>query len=459
MGTKSSTPRAIGIERISQRGGRDDDELHSLDNQRRRMELLSQAQAWHLLRVAREDTVSSGAALVDRPHLLAAVEAIEAGEAEILITAFKDRLEKEPAVRDEVIDRVEAVGGMVWSADHGRDTNETATAQFSGTVLSAAGRMMRRQAKERSREAVVEAIGRGTWPSPNVPLGYRLGEDRVLVPGPKAERVAIVKAFELRDRGATIRQVRLFLTERGIKRSDYCVRSILASRVYLGEIHFGTLVNRNAHKGIVDPVLFERVQGRCVPSGRRGKSDMLLARLSVLRCGACGGRMVSGSGNSRASLQYRCPSNNDCTHRTSIAAEIVEDVVRGVLFTEAASAEGGASHEQRARDVAAEAAEADRVLQKTTEQLTALGLLGEPGAMAGLAKLREERDGLAEEAALAPPPGERERVLRLVRDWDRLSLAAKREIITVALAEITVDPRGRGRGRIHVRSVTGEVLV
>jgi site-specific DNA recombinase len=72
---------------------------------------------------------------------------------------------------------------------------------------------------------------------------------------------------------------------------------MLASRVYLGEIHFGTLVNLRAHPAIVDADLWRRVQRAKVSRGRRAKSDRLLARLGVLRCGTCGARMVVGTSN------------------------------------------------------------------------------------------------------------------------------------------------------------------
>ena len=56
------------------------------------------------------------------------------------------------------------------------------------------------------------------------------------------------------------------------------------------------------HEAIVkDRGLFERVQRRTVSRGRQAKSERLLARLGVLRCGTCGSRMVinSYSGNYR----------------------------------------------------------------------------------------------------------------------------------------------------------------
>ena len=63
----------------------------------------------------------------------------------------------------------------------------------------------------------------------------------------------------------------------------------MRSRMYLGEIHFGELHNTHAHEAIIkDRRLFERVQRRTVSRGRHAKSERLLARLGVLRCGTCG---------------------------------------------------------------------------------------------------------------------------------------------------------------------------
>ena len=50
----------------------------------------------------------------------------------------------------------------------------------------------------------------------------------------------------------------------------------------------------------------ERLQRVSVPRGRRAKSERLLARLGVLRCGTCDARMSVGTSQGRYAL-YRCP--------------------------------------------------------------------------------------------------------------------------------------------------------
>ena len=111
------------------------------------------------------------------------------------------------------------------------------------------------------------------------------GQNGVLVVEPAAARV-VVQAFKRRDRGASLVEIQAFLAENGIERALSGVAWMLRSRMYLGEVHFGELHNTQAHEAIVkDRGLFERVARRTVSRGRQAKSERLLARLGVLRCG------------------------------------------------------------------------------------------------------------------------------------------------------------------------------
>ncbi len=74
---------------------------------------------------------------------------------------------------------------------------------------------------------------------------------------PKGDAEAIREAFGMRASGSTIQTVREHLQAAGIERTYHGVSSILGSRVYLGEIHFGELHNLAAHEPIVDRELFD----------------------------------------------------------------------------------------------------------------------------------------------------------------------------------------------------------
>jgi hypothetical protein len=92
----------------------------------------------------------------------------------------------------------------------------------------------------------------------------------------------------MRAAGKTVREVRAYLRAHGIERTYHGAQLLLASRVVLGEVHHGKLVNLHAHEPIVDRETWHAVQRMKVSRGRRAKSDHLLARLKVLRCGTCG---------------------------------------------------------------------------------------------------------------------------------------------------------------------------
>jgi hypothetical protein len=61
----------------------------------------------------------------------------------------------------------------------------------------------------------------------------------------------VMQAFERRDRGGSLVEIQAFSAEHGIERSISGVASMLRSRTYLGEIHFGELHNLNAHRAII----------------------------------------------------------------------------------------------------------------------------------------------------------------------------------------------------------------
>ena len=253
--------------------------------------------------------------LAGRPGLLRAIEMVEAGEADHIVVAYFDRLVRSLKVQLEVIERVEQAGGEIYAIDHGRLTNGTAATRMSNDMMGAAFQYYAEVTGEKVAAAQERVVARGVLPNSRISPGYVRGEDGVLVVERPKARI-VVQAFKRRDRGASLVEIQALLAEDGIERAISGVASMLRSRMYLGEIHFGDLHNLNAHEPIIkDRALFERVQRRTVSRGRQAKSERLLARLGVRRCGTCASRMVinSYSGN------YRCgdTSANPCQRRAA----------------------------------------------------------------------------------------------------------------------------------------------
>jgi hypothetical protein len=240
--------------------------------------------------------------------------------------------------------------------------------------------------------------------APVVPPGYLRAEDGVLEPDPELAPV-VLRAFELRAEGATIREVREHLRANGIDRAYSVVKDLLANRIYLGEVNFGKLSNLGAHEPIVSPALFDAVQRARAPRGRRAKSERLLA----------------------------------------ISARVVEPVVWEATKERWRDLVGRASLDEDASEAeqAAEASQADfeaaiRAFARFSE---------EPAARERLDELRRIRDADREHADHLR---DRHSALSVtVEDLDLMSVPERRRLIRATVAAALVMP-GRGADRIRL---------
>jgi site-specific DNA recombinase len=439
--------RAVGIVRVSQVGGREGDSFASPAEQHDRLRAFCERGGLKLVEVYEERDVSGGTPLDAREGLRTAIEAIEAGHAEVLAAAYFDRLFRSLTVQAEVVDRVNRAGGDVLAVDVGIVSSESAGQWLSGTMLGAVSEYYRRSVRERTREAQRRAVARGVAPYAHIPLGYTKGADGVYVPDP-ATAASVREAFERRARGEPVAAVREFLRDRGIRRSYAAVEQMLRSRVYLGEIHFGSLVNMTAHEPLIDRDVWTATHRMVVPSGRKAKSERLLARLGVLRCGSCGARMVVGTARQGGKRYpyYRCPPVGDCPQRVTISAPLVEDVVVAAVRRRLADVEGRASAERNVHDaqVALDRAQSD--LDAAIRAFA--GLEDEDAARTRLAELRVTRDDARERVEHLGSP-RLVMTVNLGREWDLLTLEERRVAIRLTVAAVRVAP-GRGAGRVKV---------
>jgi site-specific DNA recombinase len=442
----SRTKRAVGLIRVSRVKGRDKkDALHSPVVQRERIEDYCRSHGWKLVDVLDENEGANGAlrdasgakSLAERPKLREAVERIEAGRASVLVVAYADRLTWTLSVRDEVLNRIEAVdGGEVWSVDFGKLSNGTAVDEFTGTSLTAARRLVIRQAADKARDAQVEAVERGTWMSPGIPAGYVLDADRRLTPDPKLAPI-VREAFERRADGARIDDVRAFLASHAIERTRAGVAQLLRNRAVLGELHFGELHNPEAHPAIVDRATFERVQRVTITRGRMPKSDRLLSRLGVLVCDSCGGRLSINTSNYRYRV-YRC-GNPDCAGRATISASLVEEHVVNHVKLALAGIEETAHADAAVNAAAAEVEHAERRYQAFVAVL-------DPTRPEEVEKLRQARDDL-DAARLrhedAKANLDAATVAVSVEDWNDLTPDEQRALIRAVVERVEVRPGRR----------------
>ena len=238
-------PRDVVVVRVSEQGDRDDENFHSPRAQLAKAKLWSEDQGNRVVDAFEEIDVSGKLPLAKRPGLLKAIELVEAGAADHIVVAYFDRLVRSLKVQLEVIERVEQAGGEIYAIDHGRLTNGTAATRMSNNMMGAAFQYYAEVTGEKVEAAHERVVARGVLPNSRISPGYVRGQDGVLVVEPPKARI-VVQAFKRRDRGASLMQIQAFLAEYGIERSIAGVASMLRSRLYLGEIHFGHLHNLGA---------------------------------------------------------------------------------------------------------------------------------------------------------------------------------------------------------------------
>jgi site-specific DNA recombinase len=437
----------VGVVRVSRTGDREGERFVSPSEQTERIRALCERDGLRLVEVLEEMDVSGGAPLEKRPGLLSAVERVEVGEVGVIVVAFFDRLVRSLAVQLEVVRRVEVAGGSIVAADVGEVRGDTAARKLSSQMLGMVAEYHRDVTAERTAEAKRRSVARGVAPFPNIPPGYsRLDDARSW---PDERKGVLVEAFRRREAGETIMAVREYLRSEGIERSFHGVQSLLQNRFYIGELRFGDLVNPDAHPAIIDVRTFQAVQRMSPPRGRRAKSERLLARLGVLRCGTCGSRLVVGSRTHGAKRweHYRCPPIGDCPERVTISAEKVEKAVVDKVKELVAGISGSASRDDGV-------VEAERELERAEAALDAAvlafdGLDDVPAAREKLLALRETRDAARDRhdelrASVAPMV-----TVTASGDWDVLTLDEQRAIIRAVVGKVVIAP-GRGRDRITV---------
>lgn len=416
------------------RQSRGDDKSQSVAEQERRIREWAEREGHELVGLVSEQDVSGGRPLARRPGLRAAVEAVEAGQADAVAVAYFDRLVRSLVVQAEVVERVEKASGRVATLDVGEVSYATAGGWLSSTMLGAVAEYHRRTTSERVKSAHQRLAAEGKWRGGKVPVGLAL-EDGRLTPGKHAS--AVLEAYHLRERGASFEDVRAFLRrDTGLElRSLNIVQRILGNEVYV-------------ELGVVPPDLYRRVSRLKAPRGRRPSSDRLLARLGVLRCASCGSRMVvasaTGSRGQRVPV-YRCPPGNGCTSKQSITARIVEERVVSGVARLLADVEGRAS-------IAAHADEAERELDKAELELDAAvrafsGLEDVDAARGRLLELRQVRDAARDRVAELRAAERPALTIHADRDWELLTRDERRALVRATVDRVEVGP-GRGADRV-----------
>lgn len=470
-------PRALGILRVSEEGGRAE-RLAAHKAQEASIRTICEMRGLELIEpLIYERDVSGHDPLVKRPFG-EAISRVEHQEAEAIVFAYRTRTDRSIAVGTEAIQRMDAADALLLSGSEVL-THKTTEGWRSATFGSFMGESQWRETRENSMKGVMTNISEHKV----VPFKLPPGLTRTDLGGCEIDETLapiIREAFAMRAGQATIAAVRAYLTEQGLTLSYRAVQIMLKSPLYIGELRYPAKPKKGAKHPtlprpwagktfrvcdpIVDRHVWDAVQKMRVPSGRMAKSDRLLARLGVLRCASCGGRMVAGgqwasyttaAGETRRTRYafYKCGrgADQDCPNPCSISAERLEgyvlDHVKGIY----ADGRGRASQARQARDAGARA-ERTRAQLSTAKRRMMLLPEGEndTDALAVIEELTAQLERESAEAErLASISGvEIVNAARVLDSTDPDLLPHKRKLIRLALAQITVSP---GRASVAER--------
>lgn len=440
--------RALGLIRVSAQGDREAERFGSPDEQRAVIEAACKREDLDLLDVFSEINVSGRAALGKRPGLGVILERIEAGEADVLVVAYFDRLFRSMKVQAQVAERVDAAGGRILAADIGELSSGTAAGWISSQFLGMMAEYTSRSIGERTKAAQKTAVEvKGRPPFPLIPGLRRTEHGGVELDPVTAPHIR--RAFEMRATGISLREIGRYLNANGVERSSLNTSHMMfKNRIVLGEIHYRGW--RGSCPALVDQELFDRVQESAgAPRGRFTKSARLLARLDILHCGTCGGRMSATSKRYGDAVYpfYRCTAV-DCPKRATVSAPMVERLVVEEVHRLGAGRRGHASHATRARDLRAIATRDEEALKRGLRNLA--GMEDEAEARGILAELRTVRDG----SRTAAEAAERELSaldVTIDKNWNDMTLAERRMVVRALIEQVSITP-GRSPDRIQIRS-------
>jgi len=193
---------------------------------------------------------------------------------------------------------------------------------------------------EKVIRGMTENALKGKFTGGAIPFGYTINADRRFEIDPLTAPF-VAETFQRYNDGQTMREIRDWLNEKGIKNqrggpmSFNTIQHMLNNRRYIGELKYRDALIPDAIPSIVSAELFNDVQEKMLkskkaPARRKAEDDYLLT--TKLFCGYCGALIFGESGTSRTGevhRYYKCATakkHKGCKKKT-VRKQWVEDLV------------------------------------------------------------------------------------------------------------------------------------
>ena len=275
-------------------------EFNSLHAQREACEAFIRSQrheGWACLPQAYDDGGISGATM-ERPALQQLLADIGQGNVDVVVTYKIDRLTRSLADFAKIVEIFDAKGVSFVSVTQQFNTT-TSMGRLTLNVLLSFAQFEREVTGERIRDKIAASKKKGMWMGGMPPLGYQVRDHKlVIVPG---EADTVRHIFRRYLALGSVRLLKEELQTQRILSKQWTSSSgrswggnpiargalylMLQNRIYHGEIVHKDKHYPGEHEAIIDPRLWDAVQGRLAAnaversSGRGAKNPSLLAGL------------------------------------------------------------------------------------------------------------------------------------------------------------------------------------
>jgi site-specific DNA recombinase len=295
--------------------------FNSLDAQRDACEAYIRSQThegWRTVRGRYDDGAFSGASL-ERPALQQLLTDIRAGKIDIVLVYKVDRLTRSLANFAKLIELFDAHGVSFVSVTQSFNTRSS-MGRLTLNVLLSFAQFERELIGERVRDKIAASKRKGIWVGGPVPLGYAAMDKKIVVVLAEAEVVRMIFAQYLQlgsiralaeelDRQGIRSKPRRLSNGRSVGGSRFGVGALaylLKNRFYIGEVVYRGEVYRAEHEPILQPTVFDAVQGKLAaqPVARRcrllGSPALLAGRLFDIS-----GNRMSPTHTNKGGARYR----------------------------------------------------------------------------------------------------------------------------------------------------------
>lgn len=317
---KGKTRCAIYTRKSTEDGLEQD--FNSLDAQREACAayILSQThEGWEGTSELYDDGGFSGGSM-ERPGLKQLLQDVVAGKVDVIVVYKVDRLTRSLADFAKIVEILDENDASFVSVTQSFNTT-TSMGRLTLNVLLSFAQFEREVTGERIRDKIAASKKKGIWMGGPVPVGYDLGDRKLVVNNQEAETVRhlfgryvelrsvpqLVDELSAQGYRTKIRQYKDGRQRGGVAFRTGALSQLLKNPIYTGKVRHKDAIYDGEHEAIIDQALFDEVQNIFAANrkdnalGKKSRNPSLLTGLIT----DPGGRPMTPTHACRGSKRFR----------------------------------------------------------------------------------------------------------------------------------------------------------